>query len=169
MPNRQAGYQAENLESTEQSKRRIEMKTLRNIAVLAALVVGCAACAEVNFTVIPTGTCPFPNAPWCSLITQGGALVWVFPSADLAENAKSYTVTVTYSIAHPGVLTTGTMTKTVGPSYWGNQPTEIPVAQLGWSVADVPDVTITAVSITADTGQIQVTKSVKDPMAAVKY
>jgi len=138
---------------------------MRRIIFLLLLSVSAFA-AEVQFYFVPTGTCAIPSSVLCDGITAGGTTVWIFPSTDLASAANSYAVTVSFTITRPdGSTSARTMTEPVYPLAWDRSV--VGAALLGWAVADIPNVTVTSVSVVADAGQVQVAKTAKNPVSGL--
>jgi hypothetical protein len=137
---------------------------------IIALLFFCASAfaAEVQFYFVPTGICAIPGTVICDAITAGGATVWISPSADLTSAVSSYAVTVSFTITRPdGSTSAGTMTETVYPPAW--KQSMVAASLLGWTVADIPNVTVTSVSVVADAGQVQVAKTAKNPAPGKTY
>jgi hypothetical protein len=132
---------------------------------LLMLLAATAFAAEVKFYVIPTGICAMPGTFLCAGITQGGTLVWMFPSADIQKSGAVYTLTSAFTVTRPdGTTYSGTLTGSVKDS-----SAQVPLWLGGWAPADTEYVTVTSVTVTADTGHVQVSKAVKNPESAVTY
>ena len=143
--------------------------------ILTAVILFCASAfaAEVQFYFVPTGICPFggtPN-PICAAIVQGGTLVWITPSADLQNIGTAYSITSQFTVLRPdGTNYTATITGNTKSDAWETaNKTMIPLWVGGWAPADTEYVTVTSITVTADTGKFQVSKAVKNPAAAETY